>query len=242
METARADYGLDAPGVIRNLAMFGGALVALGGMVLVLGGRYAGLSNLGFWPGASMLAAAGLMLWSSRSGKRSAAEKLVDGLGLEGGETVLDVGCGHGLLLITAARALTTGRALGLDLWSQVDQHDNRREATLANAAAEGVADRVEVHDGDMRELPFGDASVDAVVSSLAIHNVPGRDARRKALTEIARVLKPGGQVALLDIAHVHEYAADLEAAGLTEVAVSGPVPTVFPLARVVRGRKPAAG
>ena len=59
--------------------------------------------------------------------------------------------------------------AVGIDVWSNVDQLHNSRDATLANAKAEGVSDRVEVRDGDMRSLPFADSTFDVVVSSLGI-------------------------------------------------------------------------
>jgi hypothetical protein len=66
-----------------------------------------------------------------------------------------DLGCGRGAVLIEAARRLPTGRAVGADLWSGKDQSGNSPDATLANAAAAGVADRVEVHTADMTALPF---------------------------------------------------------------------------------------
>jgi ubiquinone/menaquinone biosynthesis C-methylase UbiE len=131
---------------------------------------------------------------SSYYGKFHARDRLLDGLGLAGDETLLDVGCGHGLLLIGAAKRLPRGRAVGIDLWSQVDQGNNSKEATLGNAELEGVADRVEIHTGDMRQMPFADATFDAVVANLAIHNVPSREGRRQAISEIVRVLTPGGR------------------------------------------------
>jgi arsenite methyltransferase len=150
---------------------------------------------------------------------------------------VLDVGCGHGLLLVGAAKHLSTGRAIGIDLWSTRDQADNSAAAALANADAEGVRDRVEVRDGDMRELPLADASVDVVVSSLAIHNLPTAADRERAIAEIARVLRPHGIVALIDIAHVGEYARALQAHGCI-VEQMGFVPTIFPPARELMARK----
>jgi hypothetical protein len=55
------------------------------------------------------------------------------------------------------------------------DQTENCQQATLSNAALENVAERVEVHTADMTALPLGDESVDVIVSSLAIHNIPTR-------------------------------------------------------------------
>jgi ubiquinone/menaquinone biosynthesis C-methylase UbiE len=66
-----------------------------------------------------------------------------------------------------------------------------------------------------MRQLPFDDGSFDVVVSSLAIHNVPGAGERARALREAARVLKKGGKLAIADIRDVHAYASEREACGL---------------------------
>jgi hypothetical protein len=76
------------------------------------------------------------------------------------------LGCGRGAVLLLAAQHLTTGRAVGVDLWRRVDQSGNSPEATRRNALAEGVADRVELHTADMTALPFEDNSIDVVVSS----------------------------------------------------------------------------
>jgi ubiquinone/menaquinone biosynthesis C-methylase UbiE len=127
---------------------------------------------------------------------------------------------------------------VGVDLWSQVDLSGNSACATLANAAAEGVPERVAVHEGDMRKLPFADDSFDAVVASLSIHNIYSVEGRREAILEIVRVLKPGGKVALMDIRHVREYAAGLLGAGMNDVKVSGLSFWIFPPVRTVVARK----
>ncbi len=143
-----------------------------------------------------------------------------------------------GLLLIGAAKRLPRGKAIGIDLWSQTDQHANSAAATLANADVEGVRDRITVQDGDMRVLPLDDASVDAAVSSLAIHNVSSRRDRAKAIGEINRVVRPGGQAAIIDIAHVPDYAAVLLHAGWT-IEYSDFTPWIFPPCRELLARKP---
>jgi ubiquinone/menaquinone biosynthesis C-methylase UbiE len=98
----------------------------------------------------------------------------------------------------------------------------------LENARLEGVADRVEVKDGDARRLPFADASLDVVISGLALHNIYKRDERDQALREIARVLKHGGHVAIVDIEHTAEYERILRESGVTDVkrVPSGPLVT----------------
>ena len=241
MSTGRASFGIDAPGVIRNFA-----LIAIAGVALGVGGQFSPalhrIGGIGF--GVAMVCAVqGLwMLWTSLQGKRIAAKQLMDRAALRGGEQVLDVGCGRGLLLIEAARRLSAGggKSTGLDIWNAEDLSGNARTATLANAAACGVSDRVELVDGDMRAMPFDAARFDVVVSSLAIHNVYLADDRAQALREIARVLKPGGRVLLQDFRHTGVYARDLRALGFTDVRRTMVNPLLlFPLTWRVEGTGP---
>ena len=227
--TPRPDYGLDAPGVVRNLA-----LAALAGSLLFLSTFWrpgsgvltlrpgAGITvllpytRIGLWVALGCGAMAIWMYWESRVGKLREREQLLDLVPWTGTERVLDIGCGRGLMLNGAARRLTSGSATGIDLWRATDLSGNRPEATLANAHLEGIADRVRVETGDMRELPFPDRSFDVVLSSAAIHNLPTGADRRRAVQEIARVLAPDGYVVISDIRHVSAYEKDLAAAGCT--------------------------
>jgi ubiquinone/menaquinone biosynthesis C-methylase UbiE len=96
------------------------------------------------------------------------------------------------------------------------------------------VASRVHVSDADARQLPFPDAIFDVVTSSLVIHNIPGREQRDEVLREVIRVLKPGGRVLIVDLAHTGHYACQLRAAGLGDVHRSLPMPQFFMTARAV--------
>jgi ubiquinone/menaquinone biosynthesis C-methylase UbiE len=182
-----------------------------------------------------------LMLWTSLVGKRIAAGQLLGQARLRGDERVLDVGCGRGLLLLGAAQRLPRGRAVGLDLWNAADLSGNARAATEANARALDVLGRVELVDGDMCTMPFADEEFDAVVSSLAVHNVYDAAGRDRALAEIARVLRPGGRVLLQDFRHTADYAASLRAAGFEDVhrRLVNPL-LMFPPTWRVSARKPA--
>jgi SAM-dependent methyltransferase len=238
----KPDYGIDAPGVVRNLL-----LVSVAGLSLW------GSAALGFWsghlvfePGSDFkinfaVAGPGLtagtvclfmglwMIWSSKVGKIRQREWLVRQIAWTGSEQVLDVGCGKGLMLIGAAKHLTSGKAVGIDLWQAEDLTDNRPKATLDNAVREGVADRVEVQTADMRKLPFPDRTFDVVLSNVAIHNIYVADERAKAISEIARVLKPGGQALIADIRHNREYAATFARHNCAVVRQLGsPVTTVL--------------
>jgi SAM-dependent methyltransferase len=244
MRGPKADYGIDAPAVVRNL-VFGGVIVGIAGALLYgimvpvwpIAGTL--LSVPAFVSAACLLVTGGLMVWSSKYGKLRERERLIDTLGLAGSEKVVDVGCGRGLLLIGVARRLRDGRAFGIDLWQSIDQSGNTPEATMANAKAEGVADRVDIRTADMRDLPFPDGSMDCAISSIAIHNVPGEDGRAKAITEIARVLKAGGRLAIQDLHATGEYVKTLRDLGWKDVEVSGLNFMIFPPVRIVLGRKP---
>src|SRR5262245_27165820 len=117
----QADYGLDAPGLVRRFLLGGIALVALGTTAIVWSGSgwLLGISIMLLLSGVILLGEGLYMIWSSRVGKLRARDILLDSLQLRGDERVLDVGCGRGLLLIGAAKRLPRGRAVGLDLWSK---------------------------------------------------------------------------------------------------------------------------
>ncbi len=230
------DYGLDAPALVRNFAIAGAALL-LGGLALAILG-VAGLAGPLWLAGAMFLATSAAMLHSSRRGKLIERDRLLAGLGLRGDEEVLDVGCGRGLLLIGAAHRVPAGWAIGVDLWRDEDQAGNDPAATYANARAEGVADRVTLRDGDARALPFDDASFDVVVAGLALHNVTPSADRATAVREIARVLKPGGRVAVLDFRSTAQYAAVLAEAGLSDVVRSPRRLSMYPPVRLVTATK----
>ena len=148
--------------------------------------------------GTVLAANAGVYLHTTLRGKLRIWERELDRIGLQGNEQLLDLGCGRGAVLIAAARRLPEGRAFGADLWTR-DQNGNSPKVTLANAAAAGVADRVEVQTADMTALPFPDGSFDVVTSALAIHNIPSPEGRYRAVDEAMRVLRPGGQLLVAD-------------------------------------------
>jgi arsenite methyltransferase len=242
----KPDYGLDAPGVIRNLAIGGLAAVivaVLAQMLLpaVLPMTRADRTITSVWfflTGSILLIESAWMLYSSKAGKLHMRERVIDAIALQGNERVLDVGCGRGLLLVAAAKRLPRGEAVGIDLWSARDLSDNRPEAAFENARREGVEHRVKVVTGDMTRMPVADGSFDAVVASLSIHNIHGREGRVAAVKEIARVLKPGGRVAIVDIARTGEYVNGFHQLGWTDLRRTGYSLGMFPPVRMVVGTK----
>jgi arsenite methyltransferase len=239
MSKQTPDYGLDGGRAVRAMFIIGPA-AAIVGFLFARSTAHVGLAYAGQIFGFFCLILASLMFASSRFGKFRARDRILARLKLHGDETILDVGCGHGLLLIAAAKVLPRGRAVGIDLWSQWQQADNSREATLRNAGLEGVAQRVSVHDGDMRKMPFADGSFDAAVAHFVIHNVPSREGRREAIREIVRTLKQGGQVAISDLNSAGLYADELRKQGMIDIEISDLSFWTFPPARTVTARKPA--
>lgn len=115
----------------------------------------------------------------------------VPALELRLGETVLDLGSGGGIDVFLAARQVgATGRVIGVDMTPKMI--DLARE----NARRDGYAN-VEFREGRLEALPVTDSSIDAVTSNCVINLVPDK---RAVYTEIARVLRPGGRVAVSDL------------------------------------------
>jgi arsenite methyltransferase len=158
-------------------------------------------------------------LYSTRRGKFEVWAELLDELDLRGDEHVLDIGCGRGAVLLLAARRVPGGHAVGADIWRRRDQAGNSRAAAERNAILEGVSDRVELVHADARDLPFDPGSFDIVVSNLTIHNIAGDDGRRRALREAVRVLRPGGQLRIVDFL-ADRYTEPLRAAGCHDISV----------------------
>lgn len=239
MDKRKADYGIDAPHVVRNLFLFSLSLAVVALFSFCIP------SSLWFWivflysffTFLALFATGCWMLYGIKVAKPKIASQMIQNLRLQGDEKVLDLGCGRGLLLCKIAQCLPCGEAHGIDLWSHQDQSGNSPEKTLENADREGVKDKVIVHTGDTRALPFSDHSFDAIVSSLCLHNIKDKKEREKALREMLRVLKPGGKFAIADIQHVKEYAEVLSAQDI-QLAYSKSNYSYCPPIRVIEGRK----
>jgi arsenite methyltransferase len=239
----KADYGIDAPGIARMFLLGGLVGVVVGGIIWRLANDLpAGwqiYAHMVFWPGLSFLLTAIAMLWGSKVGKLWLRDRIIKQLPLAGDEQVLDVGCGRGLMLLGLAKKLTTGRGVGIDLWQVQDQSGNAITTTEENARREGVAEKVELHTGDMRELPFESNRFDIVVSSWAIHNIPDAAGRQQAIQQIDRVLKPNGRLVIVDISYVSDYLAELQRLGWTDLKRAGPTFHFVIPSYQLWGRKP---
>ncbi|HTZ98331.1 MAG TPA: class I SAM-dependent methyltransferase [Terriglobales bacterium] len=239
---SKPDYGLDAPGVVRTLILIGVILLPFGRLVpsFRIGSVTFVLGSASVVTGSLLILEGLLMILYSKWGKFRHCDRMLKRIAWHGTETVLDVGTGRGLLLIAAAKHLTTGKSVGIDIWSSKDLSGNTMEGTLRNAELEGVRERVDVQNGDATAMRFPDATFDVILSNACIHNIPGRKARDKACREIVRVLKPGGVALVSDFIHTADYVKACRAAGATAIRTGMNFLFTFPRMRVVEVRKPA--
>jgi arsenite methyltransferase len=222
----KPDYGIDSPRDLRRNALYGLAGLIMGPVLLWLaqGGAFGILlGGTGLICGILLIAIVGVQFWGSKAGKLQLRDQLLNAQTWRGDEQVLDIGCGTGLMLIGAAKHLTTGNATGIDMWTEADLTPNRPEVTLQNAVIEGVGDRVDVRRADARELPYDSNSFDVVMSSWVIHLTLNDEQREHILKEIERVVKPGGRIILVDIDRVTEYERYFKGKNWENVTKTGP-------------------
>ena len=155
--------------------------------------------------------------------------------GLRPGECVVDLGCGGGLdVLLAAQKVAPGGKAIGIDMTPEMIELANRN-------AVRGKVEGVEFHLASIDDMPLESGVVDCVISNCVINLAPDKNS---VFREIARVLKPGGRLAVSDIAlkkdlpeelandigayvgciagaiHIDHYKAGLQAAGFMAVEV----------------------
>jgi len=110
--------------------------------------------------------------------------------GLRRGETVLDLGCGPGIEVLAAARAVgPEGRVIGVDMTPEMVE--------AARARTAGAQARVDILLADIESLPLEPETVDVIVSNCVINLAPDK---RRGFAEMARVLVPGGRFSVSDM------------------------------------------
>jgi SAM-dependent methyltransferase len=117
------------------------------------------------------------------------------------GATVVDVGCGAGMDLLLAARAVGPhGQAIGVDMTESMAERARAGARTLG-------ATHVDVRIGDALDLPVAADSVDVVISNGVLNLAPDKE---RAFSEVARILKRGGQFLYGDIVVANELAESI--------------------------------
>lgn len=221
------DYDLRVPVLYKRLALIGVVVIAA-----VILASFFWSNPAYFW---LLLALGGLLLLPgllvaiiarlTRHVRLRIRQRIVDAVPWQGDEQVLDVGTGSGITLLGCAQRLTTGKAIGIDIYDP-----NAGGGTPAifwkNVQKEGVADRVELQNVDACQMPFAAASFDVVVSTLAFHHIHSSSAAegcRQATRETLRVLRPGGMLLIYDAGHaLTEVEEVLRTAGITNIQRHG--------------------
>lgn len=127
--------------------------------------------------------------------RRALARAALEGLGAE--PRIADFACGSGDVCIELARACPTAKITGVDFCQQM------LEIAAQKIAARRLAGRIELVEADCSSTPFEAESFDALTISFGFRNFHDR---QKSLSEINRILKPGGRLCILEVSRANRF------------------------------------
>ena len=130
--------------------------------------------------------------------EKSVKAALIAQAHIQPGQRLLDVGCGTGTLALLIQHAHPDAEVHGLDVDQQI--------LDIARHKAEKAGATLILHQGTATRLPYPDESFDCVFSTLMLHHLK-REEKRQALMEIYRILKPGGELHVVDFAKPNDMA-----------------------------------
>ncbi|MGL5435406.1 MAG: class I SAM-dependent methyltransferase [Lachnospiraceae bacterium] len=139
--------------------------------------------------------------------------------------TILDIGCGSGVVSIKTAKRYTKAKLISIDYWGK--GWDYAKQQCERNAAIEGVKERITFQKGDAASLDFPEETFDGAISNFVFHEVATQPDKRKVVKEALRVIKPGGAFAFHDLfldeslyGNLEELAEELRNEGVFRVEI----------------------
>lgn len=236
----KISYGIDAPKVIRNLFLVGIIFLVLAIFLpaITISKVQIQTAQISFTIALICIIEAALMLLYSLVGKFKHRDRMLKLHEWKGNEMVLDVGTGHGLLMIGAAKRLTTGKSLGIDIWKNSDLSNNTLQQTEQNAVLENVSDKIKILSQDITHTTFRDNYFDVVVSNLCLHNIYNKEGRATACKEIYRILKDNGVAIISDFKHTGDYKKAFESQGMNVEKIGIYFIDTFPPLTIIRAKK----
>lgn len=163
-----------------------------------------------------ILVIAGLYAHTLFYGRPKIWHQILQELAMPKDSQVADLGLNYaGLFVLIAKQLAAPGKVMGVNI-GQAAIAKREQERIVENR----VADRAKVVDGDLLNLPLDSRSFDYVLSSFAFHGVKPAINRGRAIQEAARILKPAGQLVIVDFGSLDEYATLLQNLGFQNVRV----------------------
>ncbi|MEC7838755.1 MAG: class I SAM-dependent methyltransferase [Chlamydiota bacterium] len=182
-----------------------------------------------------------LMIICTIWGKGRLVKSIVKKIRLSGDEEILNLGCSRGLFAIQLAKRLSEGKVFCIDI-----RQDNRSlgeglDSLKRTVKDSGVAERIVLSDANPKKMSFQTGKFDLIINNLVLHEVKPYEEREKILKEMARVIKPGGMIIIVDLQYTREYKTFFNFLGWKKVARSPLRWMMFPPVRIVTAIKPGA-